>query len=128
MTTSNILGQSSLNLAKITARNSICGAGAGYLAARIFTIANPVTGAVFGTALGASTALLNSFWNKLFDSFTTDKTAKLVLKLLANMGIAMLATSLAGFAITFKASLLLTGTMVGIAFLTFFVADMIFKE
>lgn len=87
-------------------------AGAGALAGYMFTLINPVGGAVFG----ASMALTRLLGNTLADKFLMDQTAMKItawtLSLIAGVGAGFLAATTLGFAITAWGAIGLTLAMI----------------
>lgn len=98
--------------------NGAWGAGVGYLAGHIFQVIQPMGGLVFGAVYQAADGLITPLADRFFGQSDVEVKANFIFRMFAKFCIAMLVTAQVGFDITFKASLIITGTMLGVEFIT----------
>lgn len=94
--------------------SSIMNAGTGALSAWAFTTINPVAGALFGVTSTWGSRLVQAINNSLQCTNDTaiGKIGAYVINLIGGISLAVLATTLMGFSLTFTASLILTAAWV----------------
>lgn len=87
------------------------GAAAGMGITHLLSLGNPIGGLIFGATSAATSFILSPLLDQVFGNSTTEKIAKFIINLLANIAVGLIVATLAGYTFTIGSILLLSLTI-----------------